>query len=76
MLINLGPRIGKFNPMMARPTTYSAHNLPFTVTGLMLIIVGFWGFLMACLIVPGEAWSWYGDKFDDHLRHTDYAQLH
>ena len=33
-----------------------------TVTGLMLIIVGFWGFLMACVIVPGEAWSWYGDK--------------
>ena len=29
----------------------------------MLIIVGFWGFLMACLIVPGEGWSWFGDKF-------------
>ena len=25
----------------------------------MLIIVGFWGFLMACVIVPGEGWSWY-----------------
>lgn len=32
--------------------------MPLTVTGLMLIIVGFWGFLMACVIVPGEAWSW------------------
>jgi ammonia channel protein AmtB len=32
--------------------------MPFTATGLMLIIVGFWGFLMACLVVGGEAWSW------------------
>ena len=35
--------------------------MPLTVTGLMLIIVGFWGFLMACVIIPGEAWSWYND---------------
>ncbi len=62
VLINLGPRIGKFNAD-GSANDINAHNLPFTVTGLMLIIVGFWGFLMACLIVPGEAWSWYGDKF-------------
>lgn len=62
VLINLGPRIGKFNPD-GTANHLSGHNMPFTVTGLMLIIVGFWGFLMACLIVPGEAWSWYGDKF-------------
>lgn len=62
VLINLGPRIGKFNAD-GSANHIGAHNLPFTVTGLMLIIVGFWGFLMACLIVPGEAWSWYGDKF-------------
>lgn len=62
VLINLGPRIGKFN-VDGSANHIGAHNLPFTVTGLMLIIVGFWGFLMACLIVPGEAWSWYGDKF-------------
>ena len=61
ILINLGPRIGKFNKD-GTANHLGAHNLPFTVTGLMLIIVGFWGFLMACLIVPGEAWSWYGDK--------------
>lgn len=36
--------------------------MPLTCIGLMLIIAGFWGFLMACVIVPGEAWSWYGDK--------------
>ena len=61
VLINLGPRIGKFNAD-GSANHIGAHNLPFTVTGLMLIIVGFWGFLMACVIVPGEAWSWYGDK--------------
>lgn len=62
VLINLGPRVGKFNAD-GSANHIGAHNLPFTVTGLMLIIVGFWGFLMACLIVPGESWSWYPDKF-------------
>ena len=62
VLINLGPRIGKFNAD-GTANTLSGHNLPFTLTGLMLIIVGFWGFLMACVIVPGEGWSWYGDKY-------------
>ena len=61
VLINLGPRIGKFNAD-GSANHIAPHNLPFTVTGLMLIIVGFWGFLMACIIVPGEAWSWYSDK--------------
>ncbi len=58
VLINLGPRIGKFNPD-GSANTISGHNLPFTLTGLMLIIVGFWGFLMGCVIVPGEGWSWF-----------------
>ena len=57
VLINLGPRIGKFNAD-GTANDLTGHNMPFTVTGLMLIIVGFWGFLMACLIVGGEAWSW------------------
>ncbi|MGV6847434.1 MAG: ammonium transporter [Marinibacterium sp.] len=61
VLINLGPRIGKFNPD-GSANHLGAHNLPLTLVGLMLIIVGFWGFLMACIIVPGEAWSWYADK--------------
>jgi Amt family ammonium transporter len=61
VLINLGPRIGKFNAD-GSSNHIAGHNMPLTVTGLMLIIVGFWGFLMACVIVPGEAWSWYGDK--------------
>ena len=61
VLINLGPRIGKFNAD-GTANHIAGHSMPMTVTGLMLIIVGFWGFLMACVIVPGEAWSWFGDK--------------
>ena len=62
VLINLGPRIGKFNAD-GSANAIGGHNLPFTLTGLMLIIVGFWGFLMACVVVPGEAWSWFPDKW-------------
>ena len=62
VLIHLGPRIGKFNAD-GTANHIAGHNMPLTALGLMLIIAGFWGFLMACLIVPGEAWSWYGDKF-------------
>ena len=58
VLVNLGPRIGKFNAD-GSANHIAGHNMPMTVTGLMLIIVGFWGFLMACVIVPGEGWSWY-----------------
>ena len=57
VLINLGPRIGKFNTD-GTANDLPGHNMPFTATGLMLIIVGFWGFLMACLVVGGESWSW------------------
>ncbi|MEM8647823.1 MAG: ammonium transporter, partial [Pseudomonadota bacterium] len=62
VLINLGPRIGKFNAD-GTANDLPGHNMPFTATGLMLIIVGFWGFLMACLIFPGEAWSWSTAEF-------------
>ena len=57
VLINLGPRIGKFNTD-GTSNHLAGHNMPLTLVGLMTIIVGFWGFLMACIIVPGEAWSW------------------
>lgn len=62
VLINLGPRIGKYNSD-GTANDLSGHNMPFTVTGLMLIIVGFWGFLMGCVIIPGEGWSWFADKW-------------
>ena len=61
ILINLGPRVGKFNSD-GSANHIAGHNMPLTVTGLMLIIVGFFGFLMACIILPGEGWSWYADK--------------
>ena len=58
--MNLGPRVGKFNED-GSANHIAGHNMMATVIGLMLIIVGFFGFLMACIILPGEAWSWYGD---------------
>ncbi len=60
VLINLGPRVGKFNAD-GSANHIAGHNMPSTIVGLMLIIVGFFGFLMACIILPGEGWSWYGD---------------
>ena len=59
VLINLGPRVGKFNAD-GSANHIAGHNMPLTVVGLMLIIVGFFGFLMACIILPGESWSWTG----------------
>ncbi len=61
VLIHLGPRVGKFNAD-GSSNHLPGHNMPLTVTGLMLIIVGFFGFLMACIILPGEPWSWFSDK--------------
>lgn len=56
VLINLGPRVGKFNADGSANDLH-AHNVPFTITGLMLIIVGFFGFLGGCIIyIPGEQW--------------------
>lgn len=60
VLMQLGPRVGKFNKD-GSANHLAGHNMPLTVTGLMLIIAGFWGFLMACVIVPGEGWSWYAE---------------
>ena len=57
VLITLGPRIGKFNDD-GTANELPGHNMPFTATGLRLIIVGGWGCLMACLVVGGEARSW------------------
>jgi ammonium transporter, Amt family len=54
VLINLGPRIGKFDAQ-GRSRAILPHNLPLTMVGLMLIFVGFYAFLAACVIfVPGQ----------------------
>lgn len=56
VLLNLGPRLGKYNAD-GTPNDLRAHNVPFTIFGLMLIIVGFFGFLGGCIIyMPGEQW--------------------
>ncbi|MEM6451019.1 MAG: ammonium transporter [Cyanobacteria bacterium P01_D01_bin.105] len=54
VLINLGPRIGKFDAQ-GKARAILPHNLPLTMVGLMLIFVGFYAFLAACVIfVPGQ----------------------
>ncbi|MBE9140804.1 ammonium transporter [Nodosilinea sp. LEGE 07088] len=54
VLLNLGPRIGKFDAQ-GKPRVIMPHNLPLTMVGLMLIFVGFYAFLAACVIfVPGQ----------------------
>jgi ammonium transporter, Amt family len=57
VLINLGPRIGKY---LSDGTAVDIppHNVPMVLIGLMLIIVGFFGFLAACVImVKGGQWT-------------------
>ncbi len=57
VLINLGPRIGKYNAD-GSSNDLSPHNLPLAVLGLMLIIVGFFGFLGGCIIYNGtDQWT-------------------
>lgn len=48
VLVNLGPRIGRF--VGGKAITIPPHNLPLTMLGLMLIFVGFFGFLMGCVV--------------------------
>lgn len=54
VLMNLGSRIGKFNPD-GTANDLPGHNIPMVLIGLMLIIVGFFGFLAACVIFNGGA---------------------
>jgi Amt family ammonium transporter len=48
VLLNLGPRIGKY--VNGKPVAIVGHSLPFSMLGLFLIFVGFFGFLMGCTI--------------------------
>jgi Amt family ammonium transporter len=52
VIINLGPRIGRFDAQN-NPVDIEGHSMPMTVIGLMLIIVGFFGFLGGCMIYSG-----------------------
>jgi Amt family ammonium transporter len=55
VLINLGPRIGRF--VKGKAVTIRPHNLPMTMLGLMLIFIGFFGFLMGCVIYTGAGYT-------------------
>ncbi|MEL7469108.1 MAG: ammonium transporter [Pseudomonadota bacterium] len=52
VLLNLGPRIGKFNPD-GTANEIKPHNVPLSVFGLMILFVGFFGFLGGCIIYNG-----------------------
>ncbi|HWV07934.1 MAG TPA: ammonium transporter, partial [Pseudomonas sp.] len=56
VLINLGARIGRFNAD-GSANAIVGHSMPMSVVGLMLIIVGFFGFLGGCIIYnSGAQW--------------------
>ena len=52
VLIPLGARVGKFN-RDGSANVIRGHSLPMTMVGLMLIVVGFFGFLGGCLFYGG-----------------------
>ncbi len=50
VLLNLGPRIGKYT-VEGAARTFRGHNTHLTLMGLMLIFTGFYGFYAACLVI-------------------------
>jgi ammonia channel protein AmtB len=50
VLLNLGPRIGKYT-VEGAARTFRGHNTHLTLLGLMLIFTGFYGFYAACLVI-------------------------
>ena len=55
VLINLGPRLGRFNAD-GSVNHIAGHNMPMSLIGLMLIVMGFFGFLGGCIIYNGGTW--------------------
>ena len=85
VLINLGPRIGKFGPN-GEINNLQGHSVPMTIAGLMIIIIGFVGFMGACLLyngtgAVGEHLRWPDDAFGvvvqpaDELRRRNHRRL-
>jgi ammonia channel protein AmtB len=57
VLFNLGPRNGRFTET-GKPVAIKGHSVPMSIIGLMLIIVGFFGFLGGCIIYNnGAQWT-------------------
>ena len=54
VLLNLGPRIGKYDSE-GRARSFRPHNTHMTLSGLMLIFTGFYGFYAACLVITSTS---------------------
>lgn len=69
VVMNLGARIGRFNED-GSANAIVGHSMPMSVVGLMLIIVGFFGFLGGCIIYnSGAQWiNIYGQPTNLGLR--------
>ncbi|MEI4484794.1 ammonium transporter [Frigidibacter sp. MR17.14] len=55
VLINLGPRMGRYNAD-GTVNEIPGHNMPMSLIGLMLIVMGFFGFLGGCIIYTADGW--------------------
>ncbi|MEI4473030.1 ammonium transporter [Frigidibacter sp. MR17.24] len=55
VLINLGPRVGRYNAD-GSVNEIPGHNMPMSLIGLMLIVMGFFGFLGGCIIYTADGW--------------------
>ncbi|MCX8998095.1 ammonium transporter [Rhizobiaceae bacterium BDR2-2] len=56
VLINLGPRIGRYNADGSL-NEITGHSMPMSMIGLMLIVLGFFGFLGGCIIYTADGWT-------------------
>jgi ammonia channel protein AmtB len=54
VLLNLGPRIGKYD-REGGARRFKPHNTHMTLSGLMLIFTGFYGFYAACLVITSTS---------------------
>lgn len=55
VLLNLGPRMGRYNADGSL-NEIPGHNMPMSLIGLMLIVMGFFGFLGGCIIYTPDGW--------------------
>ncbi len=62
VLLNLGPRIGKFD-LAGRARTFRGHNTHLTLMGLLLIFVGFYGFYAGCLVIQSTVFPGWGNIY-------------
>ena len=62
VLLNLGPRIGKFD-IAGRARTFRGHNTHLTLMGLMLIFTGFYGFYAACLVIQSTVFPGWANIY-------------